>query len=187
MTKVLLGLVVLAGAASTACATVSAKATPDRPTLEVPAPPTKVVESTPLPEPLPDPVPELPPQSPANSRPSKPASREPSRTDSKPETTATTETPAAPVAPVTPPPQLRPANTPDALEAGKQAQIAIDRAKQALNSINLKQLAKAKKPVFDDARRMLTTAEDAWKKSDFDNAKKLADKVESTARELGAR
>jgi len=34
---------------------------------------------------------------------------------------------------------------------------------------------------------MLTLAEDAIKKSDFDNAKKLAEKVESTARELGAR
>jgi hypothetical protein len=34
---------------------------------------------------------------------------------------------------------------------------------------------------------MLATAEDALKKSDFDNAKKLAQKVEDTARELGAR
>jgi hypothetical protein len=44
MTKVLLSLVVLAAAASTACATASAKVAPDRPALEVPTTPTKVVE-----------------------------------------------------------------------------------------------------------------------------------------------
>jgi hypothetical protein len=188
MTKVLLSLVILAGVASTACATASAKAAPDRPTLEVPAPPAKVIETTPLPETTPEPVPELPPQAPSNPRPSRPQSREPVRTDPKPEaTTTTTETPAASVPPVTPPPQLRPANTPEASEAEKQARVAFDRAKQALDSIKLKELAKAKKPVYDDAVRMLATAGEALKKSDFDNAKKLAQKVEDTARELGAR
>ena len=34
---------------------------------------------------------------------------------------------------------------------------------------------------------MMKLAEDALKKSDFENAKKLAEKVESTAKELGAR
>jgi hypothetical protein len=188
MTKVLLGLMILAGAASTACATANAKTAPERPTLEVPAPPAKVIEKTPMPETMPDLVPDLPQAPPANTRTSKPSSREPARTDPKPEaTTAATETPAAPVPPVSPPPQLRPGGTPEASEAAKQAQIAFDRAKQAITSINLKQLGKTKRPVYDDALRMLATAEDALKKSDFDNAKKLAQKVEDTARELGAR
>jgi hypothetical protein len=85
------------------------------------------------------------------------------------------------------PPQLRPANTPDPSEAAKQAQIAVEKARQALSSLPTKQVKGAQKAVFEDARRMLTLAEEAIKKSDFENAKKLAEKVESTARELGAR
>ena len=172
-----------------ACASAAAKAPPDRPTLEVPSPPTRVVDPSPRPEPTttPEPVPELPPANPPNTRTAKPPVREPARPDSKSDATPPTETPAAPVAPVSPPPQLRPANTPDAGEAAKQAQTAIEHARQTLNSLNAKQIRKDKKPVYDDAQRMLASADEAFKKSDFDNAKKLAEKVESTARELGAR
>jgi hypothetical protein len=113
--------------------------------------------------------------------------RETAKPDPKPEATITTETPAAPVAPVTPPPQLRPGNTPDPSEAAKQAQIAVDRSRQVLRSLNAKDVPRDKRAVFDDAHRMQTLAEEALKKSDFENAKKLAEKVESTARELGAR
>lgn len=183
MTKVLLGLVILAGAASTACATVTAKATPDRPTLEVPAPPAKVIETTPMPEPLP-PVPDLPSAPPATTRPPKPTSREPARTDPKPEPAATSEAAPPPVAPVTPPPQLRPGGTPEASEAAKQAQNAIDRAKQALGSVNSKQFAEPRRTIYTNAQLMLTQAEEARNKSDFENARKLAEKVEQTAKEL---
>jgi hypothetical protein len=186
MTKVLLSLVVLACAASTACATASANSTPDRPTLDVPVPPTKVIEQTPLPEPLPELVPELPPVPPASPRPSKPTSREPARTDPKPETT-TTEAATPPVAPVTPPPQLRQPGTPEASEAAKQVQTIIDQAGKALKAVNTRQFTPAKKAVYDDAHRMLTQAEEALKKSDFDNARKLAEKVELTAKELQSR
>jgi outer membrane biosynthesis protein TonB len=186
MTKVLLSLVVLACAASTACATASAKAAPDRPTLEVPAPPTKVIEQTPLPEPPPEPVPDLPPLAPANPRPSKPATREAARTDPKPETT-TTEAATPPVAPLSSPPQLRQPGTPEASEAAKQVQTILDRAGKALKAVNTKQFTPAKRAVYDDAHRMLTQAEEALKKSDFDNARKLAEKVELTAKELQSR
>ena len=185
MRKVLLSLVVLAGAASTACATASAKASPDRPTLEVPAPPTKVIEQTALPEPPPDPVPELPAAQPANTRTSKPsASREPAR-DTKPEApTTTTEPPPAPVTPLTAPPQLRPSGTPDPSEAAKQVQITIDRARQALKAVNTQGFPKARQDIYRNAVLTLTQAEEALKKSDFENAKKLAQKVEDTAKEL---
>jgi phosphate uptake regulator len=89
---------------------------------------------------------------------------------------------------VTPPPQLRPAGTPaDATEATKQGQIIIDRARAALKSVNAHNFPKAKRAIYDNAVLMLTQAEDALKKSDFDNAKRLAEKVETTAKELGAR
>jgi hypothetical protein len=187
MNRVSVGLLVLAGATSAACASATAKAAPDRPPLEVPAPPMKVIEPSPRPEPAPDPVPELPPPQPTNSRPPRQPPRETAKPDPKPEATTPTETPAPPVTPVTPAPQLRPANTPEPSEAAKQAQIAVERSRQVLSSLNAKQVPRTKKAVFDDAHRMQSLAEEALKKSDFENAKKLADKVESTARELGAR
>jgi hypothetical protein len=186
MKRATLGLLVLVGAASAACASATAKAAPDRPPLEVPAPPAKVVEPPVQPEPDLPPVPDLPPPQPPNSRPPRQPPRETAKPDPKQEVT-TTETPAAAVAPVPAPPQLRPGNSADPSEAAKQAQIAVDKAKQVLSTLNPKQIQKDKKAVFDGAHNMMKLAEDALKKSDFENAKKLAEKVESTARELGAR
>jgi outer membrane biosynthesis protein TonB len=184
MKRVILGLSVLAGAASAACAAVTAKTPPERPALEVPAPPAKVVEPPPRPEPPPEPVPDLPAPQPSNSRPARQPAREPARTDPKPETT-TTE--AAPPAPVAAPPQLRLPNSPEASEAAKQVQIVIEHAGKSLDSVNPKGFPKARRAVYDDAKRMLTQAQEALKKGDFDNARKLAEKVEQTAKELGAR
>src|SRR5262245_44479879 len=188
MTKVCLGLVILAVAASSACATAKAKTAPERPTLDVPAPPAKVIETTPMPDTTPEPVPELPAEKPANPRTSKPTTtREPAR-DTKPEAPPTTaEAPPAPVAPVPTAPQLRPGGTPDPSEAAKQTQITIERARQALNSLNSKQFSKARLAVYESAKQLLVQADEAFKKSDFENAKKLAEKVESTARELQGR
>ncbi len=186
MKRIALGLLVLAGATSAACAAATAKAAPDRPALEVPAPPSKVIEPPQQPEPDPAPVPDLPPPQPTNSRPPRQPPRETAKPDSKQEA-ATAEIPAAPVTPVPPPPQLRAGNTPDPSEAAKQAQIAVDRSRQVLSSLNPRQVPKDKKAVFDGAHNMQKLAEEALKKSDFENAKKLAEKVESTARELGAR
>lgn len=187
MKNVLLALSVLAGAATAAgCAEATAKAPPDRPTLEVPAPPARVVEPSPQPESLP-PVPDLPAERPANAKPSsKPPVREPARTDPKPET-PTTEAPPQPVAPVTPPPQLRAPGAPEAAEAARLVQSIIDRATKALDSVDPRHFQKPRKAVYDDARLMLTQAQDALKKSDFDNARKLAEKVELTAKELQGR
>jgi hypothetical protein len=83
-----ISLLLLVGAVMplAACATVKAKAPADRPTLEVPMPPGKVIEPMPYQEPAtPEPVGELPVAAPANPRPAKPPVREPVRTDPKPE------------------------------------------------------------------------------------------------------
>lgn len=171
-----------------ACASAAAKAAPDRPTLEVPPPPTKVVEASPRTEEQPiEPVPDIPTTTPNNTRTAKPpATREAARTDPKPEAPPA-ETPAAPVPPVSPPPQLRPGNTPDPSEAAKQAQDSINHARTALNALNGKQFQKPRRTIYENAQLMLTQAEDALKKSDFENAKKLAEKVELTAKELQGR
>src|SRR5262245_61088482 len=156
MTKVCLGLVILAVAASSACATAKAKTAPERPTLDVPAPPAKVIETTPMPDNEPDPVPPLPAEKPANTRTSKPpASREPPRTESKPEPPATPET-SAPATPVTPAPQLRPAGTDP--EAAKQVQALIQRAGQAITAVNCANLPAPRKMVCENAKLTLKQA-----------------------------
>ena len=185
MKRLIVGLCLMLGAASAACASATAKAAPERPTLEVPAPPTKVIEPSPKPEPPPDPVPDLPATPPTTPR-SRPPAREAARPDPKPEP-ATSEVAPAPPAPVPPAPQLRSGGAPEASEAAKQAQIAIDRAGTALKSVNTRNFPKPRRAIYDTAVLTLKSAEDALKKSDFDNAKKLAEKVETTAKELGAR
>ncbi len=184
MKRIILGLLVLSGAASAACASATAKAAPDRPALEVPAPPAKVIEPSPQPEPTLPPVPELPPAQPPNSRPSRPPVRETAKPDPKQETPTTTEAAPAPP-PVAPAPQLRQPGAAEPSEAAKQVQALIDHASKSLDSVNTRGFTKARRAVYENARGLLTQAQESLKKSDFDNARKLADKVENTARELG--
>ena len=188
MKRVILGLTVLVGAASAACASATAKAAPERPPLEVPAPPARVVEPSPPPDTPPEPVPPLPPQQTTSSRPQRPpAARETAKPDPKQETATTTETATPAPPPVAPAPQLRQPGAADPSEAAKQVQSLIDHASKSLESVNTKGFSKARRAVYENARGLLLQAQEALKKSDFDNAKKLAEKVESTARELGAR
>lgn len=63
----------------------------------------------------------------------------------------------------------------------------IQKAKQAITAVNCSSLPPARKTVCENANLTLKQAEEALSKSDFENAKKLAQKVEDTARELGAR
>jgi outer membrane biosynthesis protein TonB len=186
MKRVTLGLLVLVGAASAACASATAKAAPDRPPLEVPAPPAKVIEPPQQPEPSIPQVPDLPPPQPATSKPSRPPTRETPKPDPKQEAATTTEAAPAPAA-VAPAPQLRQPGAADPSEAAKQVQGLIEHASKSLESVDTKGFNKARHAVYENARGLLVQAQEALKKSDFDNAKKLAEKVESTARELGAR
>ena len=179
----LLGLV----AASGGCASAQAKAPAERPNLEVPAPPTRMIEPTPRPEPTqPEPVPELPP-APANPRPRPAPNREPARPETaKPEAPAA-EVAAPPVAPVTPPPQLRTATTADAAEAEKQVRTIMDSANRALNAIDYQRLNKGQKEQYDYAKRMITQSDEKLKESKVEIARDLATKADKIARELPTR
>ena len=185
-----ISLVLLAGAVmpiAAACATVKAKVPADRPALEVPVPPGKVIEPMPHQEPAtPEPVGDLPTAPPANPRPNKPAAREPARTDPKPETPIV-ETAPPPVAPLAPAPQLRTPGTPDSGEAARQVRDILDRANKTLSSIDTRRFSKAKTEQRDNARRLVTQSEDALKAGNFDSARKLADKANDIAKELQGR
>jgi hypothetical protein len=172
----------------TACATMKAKAPAERPALEVPVPPGKVIEPLPRQEPTtPEPVGELPAAAPTNPRPnSRPTTREPVRSDPKPETPAV-EAAAPPVTPPAPAVQLRTPGTPDSGEAARQVREILDRANKTLSSIDTRRFSKAKIEQRDNAKRLVTQAEDALKAGNFDSARKLADKATDIAKELQGR
>jgi len=185
MKKVMLAVWVCSALASGACATASAKVPADRPTLDVPAPPPRVIEPTPQREPsMPEPVGELPPALPPNPRPKPAPNRDPPRAEPKPEAPAV-ET--VTVAPVTPPPTLRTPGTADGAEAMRQVREVLDRANKTLGSIDYRLLNKDRRGQYDTAKNLITQSEDALKKSTFDIARKLADKADQIAKELQTR
>jgi hypothetical protein len=169
--------------ASGACASAQAKAPADRPTLDVPAPPIRMIEPTPRPEPLlPEPVPDLPPANAPNPRPRPTPPRDPAKTDPKPEAPAAEVAP--PVAPVTPPPQLRTSSTADAAEAEKQVRTVMESANKTLNSIDWRRLSKSQQEQYDTAKRMITESDEKLKESKVEIARNLATKAERIAKEL---
>ena len=190
--KRLLFCVLLAGLSS-ACAAAQAKAPADRPALEVPPPPPRMIDAPPEAQPTsPDPVGEVPPASPVpppKSRPA-PSSRETPRTEPKPPETPPAEQPAAPPATPAPAPavpQLRPPGAGSGPEAAKQVRDLIDRAQKGLNSVDYRHLNTAQQGQYNTAKLMLTNAEEHLKGSNFDIARELADKANRIATELQGR
>jgi hypothetical protein len=187
MQKLTLAALLGALVATGACASAQAKAPAEWPGLEVPAPPTRMIEPTPRPEPLlPEPVPDLPPVATPNPRPRPNPPRDPARTDPKPEAPAA-EAAAAPVAPVTPPPQLRTTSTADAAEAEKQVRTVMESANKTLSSIDWRRLSTSQKEQYDTAKRMITESDEKLKESKVEIARNLATKAERIAKELQGR
>ena len=185
MKKAILCVWVCGALASGACATATAKAPADRPVLEVPPPPPRVIEPTPEPELAMPPVGELPPASLPNPRPKPVPNREPVRTEPKPETPAVETAP--PVAPVAPPPQLRTPGTTDGAEAARQVHDVLDRANKTLGSIDYRRMTTARRGQYDTAKNLIRQSEDALKASNFDIARNLANKADQIAKELQTR
>jgi hypothetical protein len=195
MKKILLACAVAAVAPLMAsCASASAK-TVDRPALNVPPPPPRVVE--PAQEPLPEPVGEIPtsPAAPPASRPNRPsreAAKPPAtdpKTESKPADPPKPETapPTEPVAPVTPPAQLRTPQTADTSGAAKTVQATIDRARGTLNKVDYGPLNQERKNAYNDAKRFIEQAEGALKEGNYVFAQAVANKAETLAKELAGR
>jgi hypothetical protein len=172
-------------AASASCASAQARTAADRPALEVPPPPTRMIEPTARPEPTtPEPVPDLPPATPPNPKP-KPPTREPARTEPKPEAPAA-EVPPPPVAPVTPPPQLRTSSV-DSAEAERQVRAVLESAIKALKLVDPNSLSKARRAEYDNAVRLMAQSEENLKTANFEIARNLANKADQIAKELQPR
>jgi outer membrane biosynthesis protein TonB len=186
MRKLLLLIAIGCLAGSAACASAQAKSPADRPNLEVPPVPPRVIEARVVEPPPPEPVEELPPvaQLPPQKR-ATPPPRDTAKVEPKPPEPATEQAPVAPVA--APVPQLRTPSTVDGAEATRQIHDVIERAKKGLAAIDYARLSRERRDQYEQAKLMVTQSEDALKGSNFEFARNLADKADRLAKELQGR
>jgi hypothetical protein len=190
-----LALIVSLGALASACVTTRAATRPvERPALEVPPAPPRIVEPTPLPEATHiEPVSDIPPAAtaPPASR-SRPSSRESTPRETKPDPKQETAPPPAaePQAPaqnVTPAPTLRTPATKDTAGAERQIRDTLQKARTGLRSVDYQRLSQERKKAYDEANAFIAEAESAIKTSNFELAQELADKAEKFSKELQQR
>lgn len=173
---VLLVAVVAGGAA---CRTVSATAPIERPALDVPPPPPRVI--IPIPGPVPprlEPVEELPvttEKSPTRGRANRDKT-DPGKPDPKIEPV---EPPAPPPAPVVPPLRLE---NPNAAQLSNQVRDTLARARAIIDGIERNSLgSEPRKKAYDQAKLFAEEAEDAIQKNNLVYAKEVAEKAERLA------
>ena len=172
----------LAGA--TACTTTKAEAPIERPALEMPPPPPRVVEPIPVPPPQLQPVESLGPDAPpAPSRPRPPA-KETAKPEPKPEDPKPVE-PTPP--PAQPPPILRMPETVDTAQLATQTREAIARSKAILDKVDYQRLSPVAVKAYKESQMFAQQAEDALKANNLPFAKELAEKAERLAKELQGR
>jgi len=190
-----LGILLAAGILASACATTRAAAPVERPALEVPPVPPRVIEAAPAPDlGSVEPVADLPPEKPipaasAKPRPSTPRdnNRDAQKAEAKP------PEPIPPVAePPSPPPQaaaplIRTPAPADAAASERQIRDVIEKAKSGLGNVNFAGLSGPKKKAYNEAKDFIDGAEAAIRASNFELAKELAGKAEKLANELQGR
>jgi hypothetical protein len=176
--------VLVVGAVSTACATTRAQAPVNRPALEVPPVPPRVVEAVPLPTaPPPEPVGDLPTTAPPTAPKPRAAPRDTQKPEAKPAETA--EPPAQPAAPATSTvPPLRTARTGDGVQAERQVREIIGRANGLLARVDYQKLTPERRKAYDQAKQFIEGADLAIRDAKYEYALELADKAETLAKGL---
>jgi hypothetical protein len=172
-----------------ACKTARAATPVERPNLDVPPAPPRVIEAAPPVEaPPPEPVGDLPaPPAGGTSRPR--PSRDPANTakpEVKPETPPDPQ-PVPPIPPAQPPPQLRAPGLASGPETAGEIRGILDRASGMLNNIDYAKLTKRRQASYDTAKRFHAEGEKELKAGNFVLAKELAEKAERLAKELQVR
>jgi hypothetical protein len=177
---------------ASACMTTRAQTPAERPALEVPPVPPRVLEPADVGAPArPEPVEDLPPPPTNQPRPRPPArdtaQREPAKTDPKPDIPPA-ETPATQPAPAASnvPPLRIPGNA-DAAQAERQVRETIGRADGLLSRVDYGRLSQNSRKAYDEAKLFMQGADGALKESNFELARELAGKAEKLARELQGR
>jgi hypothetical protein len=179
-------LLLLASMTGAACSTTKAATPVERPVLDVPPVPHRIVEPVPLPEPeRPAPVADLPPAQPAGGN----ARQKPAAATAKPDPKAEAppvEPQPAPAVPPTVPP-LRTTGTPDAGEATRRIGEILARAQAILNNTHYQALSDERRGLYRNAQLLISQTQDAINNSNFEFATNLAEKAERLARELSGR
>lgn len=182
------GLVLLlAAAGGAACRTARAATPVERPNLDVPPPPARVVEpAPPVEEPPTDPVGEVPtaPASGTASRPRPQRDSGTSKPDAKPEMPP--EPPPSMPPPSSNPTQLRAPGMASPETAG-QIRAILDRANGTLGQIDYTKLTKPRQASYDTAKRFADEGDKELRAANYVLAKELAEKAERLARELQVR
>jgi len=179
--------VLISTLAAAACATTRAETPRERPALDVPIPPPRVIAPLPPPEPpLPEPVGELPGNTapaPTRPRPTRPPDNT-AKPENKPE-----EKPADPNPPpaTQPVPQLRTPELSNTPQAAAQIRDTIERTKKTLENIDYRTLPQPRQKTYDEAKLFYTQAEENLKNNNLLVAKELADKAERLAKDLQGR
>lgn len=179
-------LVLALSVAVSACITSRAQTPVERPTLDVPPVPPRVIDPAPPPEvSVLEPVADLPPERATTPAP-KPRAASPKEIGKE---TAKPESQKTEIPPVEPPPVAPPAPVPPTIKTATTVDSAgirdtILRAGKMLNSIDYTRLKPETKTAYNQAKSHKDEAEAALKRSDFDLAKELAEKAEKLAREI---
>ena len=196
-----LGLLLAAGLLASACASTRAAAPVERPALEVPPVPPRIVEASPAPDlGNPDPVPDLPPEKPLPAASPKPrpsstprdTGRDTQKTEAKPQdplppVADPAPSPAAAAPPQAAAPLIRTPATADAVASEREIREVIKKAQDGLNNVPFAQLSGQRKKAYNEAKDFIDRAEVAIKSTNFELAKELAGKAEKLANELQGR
>ena len=172
-------LIVPVAVGGTACRTVRAAEPIERPALEVPPPPPRVIVPLPGPDVPPrlEPVEELPAvtdKSPTRPRPNR--DKPDPKADPKIEPV---EPPSPPAAPATPPVRLE---NPNSAQLSNQVRDTLARARAIIDGIDRNSLtSEPRKKAYDQAKLFAEEAEDAIQKNNLVYAKEVADKAERLA------
>jgi hypothetical protein len=184
-------VVLLAALAAASCSRAQARVVPDLPPLDVPSPPPRVVEVQ-DPETLaPGTLVGEPARNTPRPRPPAPAKPDPARTDTaKPEPPPSTE--PAPVAadePTRAPgaPTLQTTPPGNAQDVERTVKTLIEQAKSTLSRVDFNRLNPGARTQYNDALRMINTAEEALRERNLLFAHFNADKAATIAGQLSGR
>lgn len=182
-------LIVLVAPLVVGCARTHAKAMPDTPPLDVPAPPARLVDVMDVEAPPPVTLPEEP-------------GRQPVRRPTPPPRAATGTRPAEPPKPETPPetpavadesPKPNPPTTLQTTPAAQEGEVergiraTLSRASASLNRVDYRALNTDARTQYDTAKRFIEQADEAVRAKNLVFAKSVADKAAALAAQLAGR
>jgi histone H3/H4 len=181
--------VVFAAILVSACATTRAATPSERPSLDIPIPPPRVIIPVPASPGTPavEPVGDLPGNTtapPARPRPQRDRTESAKPADPKPEEIKPVEPPPPPVVA---PPKLTLPEAGDSVQLTAQIRDIVDRVRRTLQGIPVAPLSDALKKAHADATMFANQADEALKEKNLVFAKELAEKAERLAKELQGR